>query len=303
MKQIDRIEFILKNLREKSYSIHELKELIENNNSISLRQIQRDLLKLHKFLTHEEKLIVYRKEYVKYYKIETNSDHATHNSIDDYIIKTNFYKQELSPQNIEKLELVKTAIDENKSILISHLIYDETGDNYTFVSTNIIFQPLKLIYHRSSIYVGGYNRKLDKIQIFGINQLDKISIHKYYKNQSDLNILLQNELLIRFGVSKNIDQNVYDIKIEISSVLAGFIRNHIWHPTQKFTKRNGNTIIHLRCGINRELIGWLFQWMYNIRVIEPDILKVYYDKTIHEIQKNNTSKFPLVYRNIFVDYK
>ena len=43
------------------------------------------------------------------------------------------------------------------------------------------------------------------------------------------------------------------------------------------------------------------QWMYNVRVIEPDILKTYYEKTIKEIQINNNSKLPLVYRNIFIN--
>lgn len=74
--------------------------------------------------------------------------------------------------------------------------------------------------------------------------------------------------------------------------MGEFITNHFWHPTQKFTKRNGNIIVHFTCGINREFIGWFFQWMYNVRIIEPKILKSYYDKTIFEIQKNNNSKVP-----------
>ena len=59
--------------------------------------------------------------------------------------------------------------------------------------------------------------------------------------------------------------------------------------------------MHIECGINRELLGWLFQWMYNIRVVEPEILKLYYEKTLNEIQNNNKSKATLVYRNLFND--
>ena len=100
-------------------------------------------------------------------------------------------------------------------------------------------------------------------------------------------------------MSKNINSKTYSIKIEISSVLAGFIKSHNWHKSQKFYEKNGNTLMILNCGINREMLGWLFQWMYNIRVIEPMILKEYYEKTIKEIQNNSVSKIPLVYRNIF----
>lgn len=113
--------------------------------------------------------------------------------------------------------------------------------------------------------------------------------------------MFNEELNKRFGVTKNINNHTYKIVLEVSSVLAGFIKNHHWHSTQKFFKKNGNTIMHLECGINRELLGWLFQWMYNIRVIEPEILKFYYNKTIKEIQNNNNSKATLVYRNLFND--
>ena len=300
MKQTERLHFIIETLREGPQTIHELKQLIEERSApISVRQIQRDLNEIDKFLPREEKLISYRRNYLKYYKIEKNTDYNSIHKMDDAIIETNFYEQKLSNGDTEKLEIIKNAIEGSKSIIISNLINDETGDNYNFTTTNISFIPLKIIYHRNSLYVGGYNNKKNIVQIFGINQLQNITLSKAYKNKTELSDVLQTELMARFGVSKNIDSHVYDIKIEISSVLAGFIKNHFWHHSQKYTKRNNNLILNLKCGINREMLGWLFQWMYNIRVIEPPILKEYYEKTLHEIQKNVTSKYPLVYKNIF----
>lgn len=55
----------------------------------------------------------------------------------------------------------------------------------------------------------------------------------------------------------------------------------------------------IKCGINRELLGWLFQWMYNVRILEPAILQKYHDKTLDEMIVNRKSKKSLVYRNIF----
>lgn len=303
MKQIDRLEYIIQKLRSNSYTIHELKKTIDKVSLISLRQIQRDLLEINKIISKSEKLIIFRKKYLKYYKIESNKDFQDDNYIRDNKIETKFYNQILSNINNDNLTSINSAINENKVIVISKLLNDETGDNFSFADSNILFIPLKIINHRSSTYVGGYNFKLNQIQIFGINQLNKITIKNNHKNTKELNLLLENELISRFGVSKNIDSNIYDIKIEVSSILAGFITNHFWHPSQKFTKRKGNTIVHFKCGINRELMGWLFQWMYNIRILEPPILKSYYDRTILEIQKNNNSKHPLVYRNIFVENK
>ena len=57
--------------------------------------------------------------------------------------------------------------------------------------------------------------------------------------------------------------------------------------------------MYLTCGINRELIGWLFQWMYNVKIIEPPILKKYYEKSLKQIIKVNQNNLPLMYRNLF----
>jgi hypothetical protein len=39
--------------------------------------------------------------------------------------------------------------------------------------------------------------------------------------------------------------------------------------------------------------------MDNVRIIEPSILKEYYDKTLDEMMANRKRKKPLVYKNIF----
>ena len=300
VKQIDRLHFIIEQLRGNALTIHDLKKNIDLlYSSISLRQIQRDLVDIEKFLASHEVMKTFRRNYLKYYIIQKNNFNESINT-DDLVINTNFYKQKLIDNHLEKIELIKTAIKESKTILILNLINDETGDNYNFTTNNISFIPLKIINHRDTIYIGGYNNKKGIIQIFSINQIENISISKSYKNQLSLIDKLNDELSIRFGVSKNIDSKVYDIKIEISNVLAGFIKNHTWHHSQKFTKRNNSFILNLKCGINRELLGWLFQWMYNMRIIEPQILKDYYDRTIQEIQNNKNSKNPLLYKNIFV---
>ena len=301
MKQTDRLHFIIKQLRNNALTIHDLKKKIDFLYcSISLRQIQRDLVDIEKFLTNQEEMKTFRRNYLKYYYIQTNNINESINK-DDFVIETNFYTQKLIDNHLEKIELIKTAIKESKTILISNLMNDETGDNYNFTTINISFIPLKIINHRDTYYVGGFNNNKKCIQIFGINQLEKVIIEKNYKNQLELIEKLNIELYNRFGVTKNINSEIYTIKIEISSVLAGFIKNHHWHESQKFYKKAGNTLMVLNCGINRELLGWLFQWMYNIRVIEPKILKDYYEKTIKEIQNNSISKTPLVYRNIFIE--
>jgi predicted DNA-binding transcriptional regulator YafY len=302
MKQLERLIYLIKFLKAKPYTSHELYEqLSEQNNSSSIRQLQRDFKDIKLLLSNNEILKSFRKDKLKYFFIE-NNESSLYNPNKSKIYKnTNFYVQSKSKHIDFNINAIENAIKETKSIVISEIKNDETGDNNDFETKNIFFQPIQILIHRDSYYVGGYNLEKKCIQIFGINQIEKVALSNQCKMLVGRIKMFDEELNKRFGVTKNINNHTYKIVLEVSSVLAGFIKNHYWHSTQKFSKKNGNTLMHLECGINRELLGWLFQWMYNIRVVEPEILKFYYNKTIKEIQNNNNSKAILVYRNFFND--
>ena len=110
---------------------------------------------------------------------------------------------------------------------------------------------------------------------------------------------VQVELKKRFGITKNINEEVYDIEIEFSSVTGSLASKYSWHSTQHFVKKGNVWVMTLQCGINRELVGWLFQWMYNVRIVQPPILQEYYNKALEEMLADRKSNKPLVYRNIF----
>lgn len=301
MKQIERIQFLIKILRINPITLHELRvQVSEVLGACSLRQIQRDINDIHFLLNPNEKITSFRKNYLKYYHIII--DEVTTESgvlVNENIFKTNFYIQKKSIHIDYNIDTINRAIIENKCILISDIINDQTGDNNDFETKNIFFQPIQILIHRDSYYVGGYNIVKKCVQIFGINQIEKVKLSSYCELFPDVVKLFNEELSNRFGVTKNIDSNTYTIVVEVSSVLAGFLKNNYWHHSQKFAKKNGNTIMYLKCGINRELMGWLFQWMYNIKIIEPPLLKEYYKAALNEIIFIDESKKSLVYKNIF----
>jgi predicted DNA-binding transcriptional regulator YafY len=302
MKQLERLLFLIKVLKVKPSSTHELfAQLSEQNNNSSIRQLQRDFKDIALLLSNNETLKSYRKDKLKYFFIEISERDFTSANKSKTHKNTNFYVQSKSKHIDFNLNTIENAIKKSKSIVISEIINDETGDNNNFETKNIFFQPIQILYHRDSYYLGGYNIVKKSIQIFGINQIKKVTLSNKCELSAERSKIFEDELNKRFGISKNINDHTYKIVLEFSSVLAVFIKNHHWHATQKFSKKNGNTIMYLECGINRELLGWLFQWMYNIRVIAPETLKFYYEKTLNEIQNTNNSKTTLVHRNLFND--
>ena len=63
-------------------------------------------------------------------------------------------------------------------------------------------------------------------------------------------------------------------------------------------KKNVKTIT-VYVGINREHIRWLFQWIYNVRIIKPQILVDKYDQALKEMVATRNGIRPFKYRNIF----
>ena len=304
MKQLERLLFLIKVLKARPFTSHELfAQLSEQNSKSSIRQLQRDFKDIALLLSNNETLKSYRKDKLKYFFIEISESDFTNANQSKTYKNTNFYVHSKSKDINFNLNTIENAIKESKSIVISEIKNDETGDNNNFETKNIFFQPIQILIHRDSYYVGGYNIVKKCIQIFGINQIEKVALSNQCEMFAERSKMFDDELNKRFGVTKNINEHTYKIVLEVSSVLSEFIKNHHWHASQRFSKKNGNTLMHLECGINRELLGWLFQWMYNIRVVEPEILKFYYDKTLNDIQNNNNSNATLVYRNLFNDTK
>ena len=301
MKQIERIAVIVNSLKEKQLTAKEIKNLFTKpDENISIRQIQRDLKDIKYFLNNDECIKSNKENKSIYYSIIRNKNNIHYSENENTIIlDTNFYHQIDTDEIQKNLSNVERAIINKKNIIIHSIKNDETGDNAEFMSEDFSFFPIHIINHRNTYYVGGWNPKKKVVQIFGTNQLEHLEIGNKYFSYQKYKSIFDEEFLKRFGVTKNINKEVYDIKIEMSAVLAGFISSHQWHDSQKFIKKNRNYILHLQCGINRELLGWLYQWMYNIRIIEPSILNIYYQRGLNEMQKNKDSKQSLIYRNIF----
>ncbi len=135
-----------------------------------------------------------------------------------------------------------------------------------------------MVLHRNNYYVGGCNVTQNRAVFYDLDQMEGVAILPETCKTNDYSNLVSKELASTFGVTKNINSNIYTIQIEISNILSEFIQNHTWHHSQQFEKKKEKTLLTLTCGINRAFFGWLLPWMYNIKIIEAKILRTYYEK-------------------------
>lgn len=211
---------------------------------------------------------------------------------DRQIAGTHFYEAS-DIQNYNKiLEDSLWSIQNKREMLLKKINYD-----YTSIASHVkfpmVFLPLQLLYHRGVVHVCGFIKNEKELVILALEQFKS---YKLTNKMFDNRILLDEmdkELMKRFGIPENINNEIYNIEIEFSQLTGIFVKNQFWHSTQEIIAlENGNYLMKLRCGINRELVGWIFQWMSNVKVQKPQILKdIVVDKYLEVIDsyKNDTS--------------
>ena len=305
MKQLERLRLLYTFLKQQQADINGLLEYLQASQvEISRRQLERDLndVALY-FLQENEQFEVSKVKRNKQYQIVVQNHNKKFAPAQNArIVDSNFYEIQKSTQIDYLIHQIYEAIFNQNYIVIDELKYDVTVDNYSQSTQIVEFAPIRLIHHRGTVYIIGFNAiDLYELVIYEVAQLVHIVTRKKEFNFKLLSKRADLELDKRFGVTKNINHQVYDIQLEFTNVTGAFIKRFHWHATQKFHKKpeNDNLIMSMRCGINRELLGWLCQWMYNAKIVSPPILQEYYDKTVKKMKTTQLKNQPFLYRNIF----
>ena len=299
MKQTQRIKHLYNSLIVSKLSYSQLLKYFEEKNiALGLRQLQRDIKELESLLGFDEELIKTR-GLNKVLKLQIKKRPERHNC---FSVVESEYNTPFNAVDVQdKLAFFDKAIINKVQVSIGKLELDPTSHNADFKIESITVFPISIIFHRSSYYLGVYDIKKNAYGIFDIRHIGK---YKLGRKPSDFNyksiiIGFKKYTNGHFGVTKNIDDNIYKITLEFSMVTGTYVMNFNWHHSQKFKRKDNTIVMTLKCGINRELVGWIFMWLYNVRVIGPPELNDYYNKAIKEIEKINTDK-SLLYKNIFV---
>ncbi|MDD3004555.1 WYL domain-containing protein [Flavobacterium sp.] len=214
------------------------------------------------------------------------------------IYKTHFYELYQDETFIKNIIPIYKAIYDEKYIQVKQVDFDATGDNPELRSRNLKLKPLKIIFHRGDYFLFSHCKQ--NYKIFEIGQLMDVIILDKSFTLPNYQAVFEQEMSNRFGVSNNINQKLYDIELEFSESTGNYISKMKWHESQQIKKLpNKNYRLTMRCGINRELGGWIFQWMNNVKVIQPPELINIYQKIINSIHANNQKNNRLESINFF----
>lgn len=196
-----------------------------------------------------------------------------------------------------KLDQILWSVANHRIIEIIEYVGDSVS-LYRSITFPFTFQPMKLIYHRGGFFVAGLIETDKRCLVLDIFQISVFKLsNKAFPFKKDFD-LLEDNLSGRFGITQNVSEAIYEVKLEFNATTGKYVMAHIWHHSQRFEEHeNGNIILYLTCGINRELLGWINMWMNSVRIAAPQILKDYYIEQHRLVQLLNDSDH-LEYQNV-----
>ena len=223
---------------------------------------------------------------------------------DQTITNSHFYENKVTTQLDAKLKDVLWAIGQQLALEITGLSGDATSVG-SLIALPIEVLPIKIIFHRGCFYLATLCSADQRVLVFQVDQLI-YRIGKSFRRTSKLVKRVDDDSGNRFGVTQNNDTTVYTIRLQFSDITGKFVGEQNWHKSQTMTETPGpngepNCILTFRCGINRELVGWIFQWMSNVNVLgPPELIKLYNQQldTMHRASEKRSDE-PLPYSNIF----
>ena len=212
---------------------------------------------------------------------------------------SHFFERKYTTAFNQMSEDIIWSIANNKIIEIINIYGDATN-----VSSDITYpfklKPLLLVYHNGAYYMAGFIVKKNVLITIDLSKIVAYNITNQTFAYKESLPLAKAELQKRFGLTANIDNEIYEIELEFASITGEFISHYNWHITQTFTTlKNGNYRMKMHCGINRELFGWIFRWMGNVKIVGPKKLKDLYLQQLEIINKNYSSEQRIKYSNIF----
>lgn len=153
--------------------------------------------------------------------------------------------------------------------------YPKTCRPEVFALRTIGAIPIKLVQSRGYHYLQVYNLEAETFcAIEWQSIIDcKPIIHPYKEDIIAIEERCTLDFKKRFGMSKNIDATVYNIKLSFNATSGNYIKQYDWHHSQRFEQKRDKVIMHLNCGINNDLVRFIWRWLDEVDVQEPKVLK------------------------------
>lgn len=190
-----------------------------------------------------------------------------------FMRKTNFYENMYGSGEHEKIEELIWCLHNKRVIVIEQDLINCANIGGLEESFPIDMYPVELVFHRGRVHLAGFS-KAKEFLLFAVDRDFHFKLTNEIFNRKKLVADYKNHFAKLFGISKPVNNKIYNIKLEFTKSYAEGTKTFYWHDSQNWEElSNGNYILSLKCSIGRELVGFIAQGLAMIKVHQPKILK------------------------------
>ena len=131
-------------------------------------------------------------------------------------------------------------------------------------------EPYKLWFLDGTFYMIGYCQWIKEIRVFAVDRIKMLAlIDEIFEVPEDFDV--DDFMGSSFGAFHGKPQKV---KILFSAGIAGYIKEKIWHESQKlFDNPDGSVLFEADMACTKDLKSWIMRWGAQAIVLEPEELR------------------------------
>jgi predicted DNA-binding transcriptional regulator YafY len=172
------------------------------------------------------------------------------------------YKQHGDYQEI--INTANQAIAHNRYLEITYYTMSRNKETHRRIA------PYKIWFLDGAFYIIGFCLLRNEVRLFAIDRIKAFLLTEDTFEVSE-NFNVEEFMKSSFGVFHGDPQKV---KVHFDTDTAGYIKEKIWHETQKIhDQEDGSIIFEVDVAGTQEIKFWIMQWGAGATVVEPDSLR------------------------------
>lgn len=190
-----------------------------------------------------------------------------------YLRRTNYMENMYTEIEHQQIEDLIWAAHNNRIIVIDSDLLNVANNHLPEDAFPLTVYPMELVFHRGRVHIGGFAPKYQKVVIYALDKDLKFHLTNESFSRKKITKVYTEKTKPLFGISDFKDK-VFHVKLEFTRGFAESFKSFFWHESEEWTlMKNGNYMLHLRCGIGRELVGFIALGLDKIKIHQPKKLR------------------------------
>lgn len=180
--------------------------------------------------------------------------------------------------NDEIFEKLKTAVKEFITVDTSYI------SGHSGRLSRRLLDPYHIINDKGEWYLAAFCHKDNFIKLFSINRFRQVVLtKKEFEHHKDFDIKKYFEN--SFGIFES--KNIYNVKIYFNEDTGRYIKEKVWHKSQRIKEnRDGSIILAMKVNSLEEVRYWILTWGSSCKVLSPKKLRNEMTIEVNKMLKN-----------------